>query len=130
LGGGEVECALDDNATTFKYTPNKKEKYDLLLTLQGKKKNVLKQLKKQLEKHRGIKWFLCTKVEMIKSSPDGEDQVSTPHFRSVCHTTTHPNDLEKAYDEAVEKIKSSFLEFQREGSGWQLSQVIIIINNN
>ncbi|KAK3754326.1 hypothetical protein QZH41_017837, partial [Actinostola sp. cb2023] len=59
---------------------------------------------------------------MIKYSPDGEDQVSTPHFRSVCNTTTNPNTLEEDYNNAVEKIKSSFLEFQREGSGWQLSQ--------
>ena len=91
-------CALDKNATTFKYSPNKKQKYDLLLTGQGKKKTVLKQLKNQLQKHRGVKWFICSKVKMVKSSPEGEDQVSTPH-----------------------------LEFQREGSGWQLSQVIIII---
>ncbi|XP_031559527.1 zinc finger protein 350-like isoform X1 [Actinia tenebrosa] len=75
-GGGPVdqECALNNSATKFKYNPNKREKYDLLLTLGGKKKTIMKQLQKQLKKHRGIKWFLCVQVKMMKSSPDGKDQ--------------------------------------------------------
>ena len=106
-----------------KYKPNKREKYDLLLTLEGKKKNILKKLKQELLKRRGIKWFLCSKVKMVKSTPEGEDQTSTPHFRSTCNTAVNDGDLEQSYHEAVEKIKTSFLEYQREGSGWQLDEV-------
>ena len=123
-GGQEEDCALDNNATVNKYYPNNQQKYDLLLTLEGKKKNVMKKIKSQLKKHRGIKWFLSNNVKMVKTSPDG-DVESTPHFRSTCHTTTNPNNLENVYDEAVEKIKTSFLEYQREGSGWQLEQVML-----
>lgn len=88
---------------------------------------ILKRLEKQLQKHRGIKWYLSSQLRMVKASPDGEDQVSTPHFRSVCQTTTYPTQLTKQYLEATEKIKKSFLEYQREGSGWQLDEVIFII---
>ncbi|KAK3754329.1 hypothetical protein QZH41_017840 [Actinostola sp. cb2023] len=85
-GDGEVEedCALYGNVSLLKFQPNKREKFDLQLTLEGKKKNIIKQLKTQRQRHRGIKWFLCVKVRMIKTSPDG-DVDSTPHFR-----TKHP----------------------------------------
>ncbi|KAK3718101.1 hypothetical protein QZH41_017198 [Actinostola sp. cb2023] len=93
-GGGEVEedCALDGNVSLLKFQPNKREKFDLQLTLEGKKKNIIKQLKTQRQKHRGIKWFLCVKVRMIKTSPDG-DVESTPHFRSMCFTTVNETGL-------------------------------------
>ena len=108
-GGGDEtkECAIKEKATIFKYRPNQKEKNDLLLTLEGKKKMVVQRLEKELDKHRGVKWFLCYKVQLVRSNPDGEDQVSTPHFRSVCQTTTHPSEVTKQYDNAVEKIKKS-----------------------
>ncbi|KAK3711743.1 hypothetical protein QZH41_018479, partial [Actinostola sp. cb2023] len=124
-GGGEVEedCALDGNVSLLKFQPNKREKFDLQLTLEGKKKNIIKQLRKQLDKHRGIKWFLCVKVRMIKTSPDG-DVESTPHFRSMCFTTVNETELVKDYNQAVEKVKTTFLEYQREGSGWQLDKVL------
>jgi len=124
-GGGEVEedCALDGNVSLLKFQPNKREKFDLQLTLEGKKKNIIKQLRKQLDKHRGIKWFLCVKVRMIKTSPDG-DVESTPHFRSMCFTTVNETELVKDYNQAVEKVKTTFLEYQREGSGWQLHKVL------
>ena len=123
-GGGEIkECALKEKATIFKYHPNKRQKNDLLLTLNGKKKMVVKRLQNKLKEQHGVKWYLCSKVQLLKPTPDGEDQVSTPHFRSACITSTNPTELEKQYQQAVEKIKTSFLEYQREGSGWQLDEV-------
>ena len=117
------ESTIKEKATIFKYSPNQKQKNDLLLTLNGKKKMVVERLRKQFQQHKGIKWHLCSKVQLIKSNPDGEDQVSTPHFRSLSMTTTNPSEIAKQYDEAIEKIKSSFLEYQKEGSGWQLDEV-------
>ena len=127
--GGQIdqeECALGDNANVSKYNPNKTEKYDILLALQGKKRTIIKNLEKQLTKRGGIKWYLSAKVRMVKTSPDGDDQSSEPHFRSKCNTTINTNDIEEMFDEGVEKIKSSFLEYQREGSGWQLETVLHI----
>ncbi|KAK3735533.1 hypothetical protein QZH41_005010 [Actinostola sp. cb2023] len=60
---------------------------------------------------------------MIKTSPDG-DVESTPHFRSMCFTTVNETELVKDYNQAVEKVKTIFLEYQREGSGWQLDKVL------
>lgn len=126
-GGGETkECAIKEKATIFNYKPNQKQKNDLLLTLKGKKDLVIKRLQNQIQRHRGIKWYLCSKVQLLKSNPDGTEQKSTPHFRSLCMTTTNPSELRDQYEDAVEKVKSSFLEYQKEGSGWQLDEVISI----
>lgn len=76
----EEECALDKNASMTTYKPNKQEKYDLTLTLQGKKNVIIKKLTKELQKRRGVKWFLCTKTNMVRSNHDDEDQVATPYF--------------------------------------------------
>ncbi|KAK3742158.1 hypothetical protein QZH41_020479, partial [Actinostola sp. cb2023] len=86
-GGGEVEedCALDGNVSLLKFQPNKREKFDLQLTLEGKKKNIIK---------------------------------------SMCFTTVNETELVKDYNQAVEKVKTTFLEYQREGSGWQLDKVL------
>ena len=125
-GGQHEECALDENATIHKYNPNKQEKYDMLLALQGKKNTIINNLKKQLQKKKGIKWYISVKVRMIIISPDGPDQIAEPHFRSICNTTINIENIEKEYLQAVEKIKTPFLEYQREGSGWQLDEVLYI----
>ena len=60
---------------------------------------------------------------MVRSSHEGGEQLATPHFRSKCNTLVNYSELEKTYDESVEKIKQSFLEYQREGSGFRLEEV-------
>ena len=87
---------------------------------------IKKKIQKELTNHRGVKWFICVKVRMVKSSPGGQDQVAHPHFRSIVCSSLHESDLEQQYTNAIEKIKSSFLKYQREGSGWILDEVRII----
>jgi hypothetical protein len=60
---------------------------------------------------------------MVKLTPDNVEEAAFPHFRSRCFTTLGVDELDRQYDEAVEKIKESFLEYQREGSVWQLEEV-------
>ena len=81
-----VESAIGDNLKVYKMAPNKNEKYDLSLTLQRKKRYITRNLQKELQKKKGIKWFLCAQVKMVKTSVDG-DEFSSPHFRSLSITT-------------------------------------------
>lgn len=109
---------------TFKYKPRVNEKYDLNLCLKGKQKTVEKQLIKQLELKRGIKWSVRVQVQFVKPKPDGTDMISEPHFRSACMTTVNPHDIDVQLMEAYQKILSAFAMYQREGSGWLLSHVL------
>ena len=60
---------------------------------------------------------------MVKYRPDGEDEFSTPHFRGNCQRLLNLNELSVQYQEYMEKVKDSFQQYQREGSGWQLQEV-------
>ena len=84
-GADDVECALNKSAVVFKYKPNKREKYDLLLTLEGKKKTIIKQLKTQLKKHRGIKWFVSVETRVVRSNPEGRGSDLNPPLSIHLH---------------------------------------------
>jgi len=118
----QEESALHRNATIYKYNPNKQEKHDVILTTQGKRKKSINQIKKQQRIHRGIKWFICVKVRMVKTTPEGQQEIDA-HFRSMNFTTTNPNSVDEDYNRAIDKIKSSILEYQRLGSGWLIDEV-------
>jgi 23S rRNA A1618 N6-methylase RlmF len=125
IGEGRVEetSALEGNLKTIKMKPNQSEKQDLMFCLERKKTSVLKILEKQLKEKKGVKWFVSVQVKMVKLTPDNEEKVAFPHFRSRCFTSLGVDELDRQYDEAVGKIKESFLEYQREGTGWQLEEV-------
>ncbi|KAK3738643.1 hypothetical protein QZH41_001793, partial [Actinostola sp. cb2023] len=56
-------------------------------------------------------------VSLLKFQPNKRE-------KSMCFTTVNETELVKDYNEAVEKVKTTFLEYQREGSGWQLDKVL------
>ena len=117
------DSAINGNLKTIHMKPRVNEKYDLSLFLQGKRTNVLKNLEKEFKEKRGLKWFITVQVRMVKYRPDGEDEFSTPHFRSECQRLINLNELSVQYQECVDKVKGSFQAYQREGSGWQLQEV-------
>ncbi|KAK3747985.1 hypothetical protein QZH41_003960 [Actinostola sp. cb2023] len=117
---------MQDSLKTFKFKPRIKEKYDLRLCLQGKKKALLNRLQRELASKRGImiKWFVSVQVKFIKPKADGTDITSEPHFRSLCTTTVNPEEVEEQLNEVNQKILNVFAIYQREGSGWMLSEVL------
>ena len=107
------ESAINGNLKTIHRKPRVNEKYDLSLFLQGKRANVLKNLEKEFQEKRGLKWFITVQVRMVKYRPDGEDEFSTPHFRSNCQRLVNLNELSVQYQECTEKVKESFQQYQR-----------------
>ena len=89
----------------------------------NEKTNIFKHLERELVEKRGIKWLISVQVKMIKYQPDGQDQFSTPYFRSNCQRLLNFNDLLKQYQNCVDKVQESFQTYQREGSRWQLEEV-------
>ena len=121
------ESALNRNLKTVQMKPRINEKHDLTLFLKGKKANIFKNLKTELKEKKGVKWFISVQVKMVKYRPDGQDEFATPHFRGNCQRLTNFNALPDQYEECVEKIKESFQSYQREGSGWQLLEVRLLL---
>ena len=50
-----------------------------------------------------------------------------PHFRSNCQRLLNLDELPEQYLACVEKVKESFQSYQREGSGWQLKEVKLVL---
>lgn len=66
-GEGECKSALKGGLNTFTYKPRERERRDLTLSLQGKRKYLIKQLANQLKKKKGLKWFLSVKIKFVKT---------------------------------------------------------------
>lgn len=120
------QSAINENLKIINIKPGVTEKYDLSLFLLGKKAGVLKNVEREFKQKGGLKWFVTVQVRMVKYMPDGEDKFSTPHFRSNCQRLINLSEVSIQYQECVEKVKESFQTYQREGSGWQLHEVIYL----
>lgn len=123
----ECQSALGGNVKSIQMKPRQNEKYDLSLFLQGKRANVLKHLEKELKEKKGVKWFISVQVKMVKYREDSNDEFSEPHFRSNCQRLLNLHELPEQYLTCVEKVKESFQSYQREGSGWQLKEVKLVL---
>ena len=127
-GCSENPCAfttaVKDSLKTFKFKPRIQEKYDLSKLLYGKKESLVNRLSQELKAKRGLKWFVSVQVKLIKPKADGSDEISEPHFRSLCMTTVNDHEIKEQLGEANQKILSAFSTYQKKGSGWTLSEIL------
>ena len=94
------------------------------MLLHGKKKSLANRLSQELKTKRGLKWFVSVQVKLMKLKADGSDEISEPHFRSLCMTTLNDHEIEEQVGKASQKILSAFSTYQKEGSGWTLSEIL------
>ena len=123
-GACDEVSALDDHLKVLKMHPRMRETHDLSLFLEGKTSSILKNLKRELNDRRGFKLYACMKVRMVNHKPECVDDFTESHFHSLTIRTTNVHELEEQVYTAKEKIKSSFIEYMREGSGLQLDEVL------
>ena len=127
-GCSENPCALTtamkDSLKTFKFKPRIQEKNYLSRLLYAKKESLVNRLSQELKTKREIKWFISVQVKLFKPKADGSDEISEPHFRSVCMTTVNVHEIEEQLNEVNQKILSAFTTYQKEGSGWMQSEIL------
>ena len=112
---------------THTITPHSSERYDLLSFLANVKEDISNFLKTKTMKH-ALKWYLSVQVEMQRDTPEGDIQVSVPHFRSrVYITLTEDAFSEHDLNEALYKISESLENYIRNASGWRVSKVLHLI---
>ena len=129
-GCSENPCALTTamkhSLKTFKLKPQIQEKNDLSRLLYANKASLVNRLSQDLKTNRGLKWFISVQVKLFKPKADGSDEISEPHFRSLCMTTVNVHEIEEQLNEVNQKILSPFTSYQKEGSGWMLSEILHI----
>ncbi|CAC5383844.1 unnamed protein product [Mytilus coruscus] len=102
------------------------ERYDLIHFIKEKKQQITELLLDKNEANN-IKYFFNVQVCIIKYLADGTYEEALPHFRIRIKTllSTREN-FEHELNESFQKIFSSMEEFIRNGSGWQLEEVLLL----
>ncbi|XP_071153082.1 uncharacterized protein [Mytilus edulis] len=118
--------ALNDGVENIQLQPsNNEERYDLMLFFKEKQVDIVQILEDRLLRNN-IKFYISVHVRMIKYSPDGKYDEAEPHFNSKVSTILQsgvseiPHELNKGF----QKVFISFEEFIKNGSGWQLEEVL------
>lgn len=104
--------------------PMEDEKYDLLQFLANVKENVESELITTRETHHSIKWNVIGRVEMIRDVDNGEQEKTTPHFRSKNYISLQDENNEHNINEAFQGVNKSLEEFVSHGSNWVVNKVL------
>ena len=119
----QKEQAMRGQLKSLRYNASTGEE-DLGMYLNSCKKHVKRRLRKELRDLGALKWTICVQVKLVKYSSDGEMSTIEPHFRSKSKILLHKGEIRKQLKIAMEKIPSSFSDFQSKGSGWVLDKVL------
>ncbi|CAC5362511.1 unnamed protein product [Mytilus coruscus] len=118
--------ALNDGVENIRLQPtNNEERYDMMLFFKDKQVDIVQILEDRLLKNN-LKFYLSVHIKMIKYSLDGKYDEDDPHFNSKVSTILQsgaseiPHELNKGF----QKVFISFEEFIKNGSGWQLEEVL------
>ncbi|KAJ8311189.1 hypothetical protein KUTeg_011252 [Tegillarca granosa] len=112
------KSALGGTVKTTNLFPNNVDLYDILQFYADSKHEVLNELKQTRENVRQIKWYLSSRVEMIRDLDDGTQRTVTAHFRSKTYESFIADDNDHNVNEAFQKMNGAMEEFIHKGSNW------------
>jgi hypothetical protein len=125
VGSGN-RAALQNNAMVETFTPT--HSHDILAALKELEPDIIDYLQQQLK--TPIKWYINMECIFKKITVDGEgktSEVMNNIFQaSKTYASTQPYEIQESIPEVFQTISGKFQEFQREGSGWILEEVVSI----
>ena len=116
------QAALNDTARRVTFYPV--YQLDILQSMNELELQVTNMLQHEMERHRGIKWYMALTAEFSKTNAAGELITSEQVFRSVTMFVVNDDDILNQLAAAMREIYQHSQEFQAEGSGWALERVI------
>ena len=101
------------------------EQQDLMYFFSNRRRQLRKNLLRELRRFRHLKWYVVLKIDMVRLNSDGDivDQGS-PNFRSFTKQVLDPSAIDSQIDDAFFKMLNSLDMFRAEGSGWMIQKVI------
>ncbi|CAC5412676.1 unnamed protein product [Mytilus coruscus] len=121
--------ALNDNLEVVELQPSTQdERYDLIHFMREKREKIMSLLEDR-RKEGNIKFYLNVQVRMIKYAVDGTYEEQAPFFRSNVKTAMvsgneEEDTLEDTLNESLQKIFTSMEDFLKNGSGYQIEEVL------
>ena len=95
--------------------------------LDGKENSLINRLSQELQ----ARWDACGpsafKSSLSNQTKTGLTRFSKPHFRRLCMRTVNMHhEIEEQLNEVNQTILSAFTSYQKEGSGWMLSEILLL----
>ena len=111
----------------YSWKPTNRQQYDLLPSINPPR--VKKLLEEQLAVKNALRWYLSVKVRFVKVNTGAEVVTVEPHFTGQCQQLLNAFEIDRELEESIDKIKSDFEAFIRNGSGWVLDKVLKVFVN-
>lgn len=111
----------------FRIRPVGVEMQDMMKLFSNKRQQFSDNIKNEIKRLRGVKWYLCVNVKMTKYSADGEiKDHASPNFRSTTQRVLKHEEIPSQIDEAYFKVCDSLERFKADGSGWHLDEIVLV----
>ena len=100
---------------------------DLLQLFSDRRDDIATFVMEEAEKKKGTKWHKSCAIKFVRYDKEGNEIDAVGFFNSICSTTLiheEKDSVENKVDEGYMKMFNSCQEFQREGSGWVIEEIL------
>ena len=118
----QQQSALNQTTKTATFHPLHQD--DILHSMNELEHNVTDLLIRERALHQGIKWYMALTVKYFKVDAAGDQLTSEQVFRSSTAAAVNDHDIIEQLAEAMQEVYKHSQEFQAQGSGWTLDQVL------
>ena len=122
LHRGGAQTSLCGAVEIQKILPSEHNKHDPLLFFLEKEKMIRDHLEGKIEEKGSIKWYLTLQVNYYKITIL-QEITTNPYFKSDVFIATTQN-VEEELSISFQQLLNRVENFEREGSAWQISQII------
>ena len=117
--------ALNGTAQEITIRPkNETEKFDLLRFYSALKSKVTAILMGNRNRFGNIKFYLNTRIRMVRQRDGGEEESIVPHFRSTTFQVLGSDDVDHFLNQAFQQMQNAMEEFIHRGSNWRMETVL------
>ena len=124
-----MQKALGNALKVITFHPEGQEKIDPLQLFSNRKEDIAKYLEDATKGRSGIKWHMSCAIKFVKDDKEGNEIDTAAFFTNKCVTKLPQEDeetLNLSIDQAYYKMFVDCQEFQREGSGWAVDEVLYL----
>ena len=115
------QAALNNAITSSTFIPTNNR--DLLAAFRELEHQVQEELRRRLNRNRGIRAYITVDANYTRESVDGTQRI-IQHFRSRAMVFNSEDDIAEHLAEMMREIFAHSQDFEAQGSGWNLEEII------
>ena len=116
-----LQAALNNSITSSTFIPTNNR--DLLAAFRELEHQVQEELRRQLNRNRGIRAYITVDANFTRESVDGTQRI-IQHFRSSAMVFNSEDDIAEHFADMMREIFARSQDFEAQGSGWNLEEIV------